>query len=137
MTARVVDCHAHPRAGSPPAAAGRPGPRASGTGRGLAAAAAVALLVVPVAGAAERPYGWLVASAAAVLVLGLVAVLGTRVRWGWLSALVAGAALVMTAHIALPAVAQQLAPFLGHHRADLAQPAMQAMRAVRHVRPRL
>ena len=95
MTARVVDCHAHPRAGSPPAAAGRPRPRPSGTGRGLAAAAAVALLVVPVAGAAERPYGWLVASAAAVLVLGLVAVLGTRVRWGWLSALLAGAALVM------------------------------------------
>jgi Nuclease-related domain/TadE-like protein len=95
VTARVVDCRDGVRARARPAVAPRPATGASGAGRRLAAAAAAALLVVPIAGAAERPYGWLVAAATALAVLGLVAVVGQRARWGWVTALVAGAALAV------------------------------------------
>ena len=95
MTARVVDCRGRARAGSPPVVRRRASTGASGADRGLPAAAAAALLVVPVAGAAERPHGWLVAAATALLMLVLVAAVGRRVHWGWLTALVAGVALAM------------------------------------------
>jgi hypothetical protein len=61
----------------------------------LPAAAAAALLLVPIAGAAEQPYGWAVAAASASVVLALVAAVGRDVHWGWLTALLAGVALVM------------------------------------------
>ena len=93
MTARVVDCRG--RAGAPPRLAD-PRPKAArGGGWGLPAAAATALLLVPIAGAAEQPHGWAVAAATALLVLAVVAVVGRGVHWGLLTALVASGALVI------------------------------------------
>ena len=55
----------------------------------------VALLVVPVAGAAEAPRGWIVASATAVALLLAGLVLGQHVRWAWLALVTAGAGFAM------------------------------------------
>ena len=91
MTARVIDRGA----AQAPALAERRGSAGGDRARGLPAAAATALLLVPIAGAAEPPYGWLVAAGAAVAVLGLAPLIGRRVRWGWLTALVAIGALAL------------------------------------------
>ena len=93
MTARVVDCRG--RGGAPPPLADRRPTAARGGGRGLPAAAATALLLVPIAGAAEQPHGWAVAAATALLVLGVLAVVGRGMHWGWLTLLVAIGALVI------------------------------------------
>jgi hypothetical protein len=61
----------------------------------LLAAALVALLVVPLAGAAEPPNGWLVAGGTALVVLCAAATVGHRLPWGWLALLAAGAGLLV------------------------------------------
>jgi Nuclease-related domain/TadE-like protein len=54
----------------------------------------VALVLVPLAGAAEPPDGWMVAGGTAGVLLCLAAVVGHRVSWGWLFLLVSAAGLV-------------------------------------------
>ena len=56
---------------------------------GLKGSALAAVVAVPVAGAWETPGGWLLAALVALLLLGVAAVRGPRMKWGWL-ALVAG-----------------------------------------------
>src|SRR5437870_7610775 len=93
MTTRVFDCER--RVFIPPQA---PAPRTIGApsepGIKLTPAVLVALLVVPVAGAAEPPFGWLFAAAAALTVLYLAATLGLRLPWAWLFVLVSAAGVV-------------------------------------------
>ena len=91
MTDRVFDCTSHPlwlrqnraRGGTtrPPA-------------RGFMVAVLVAVLLVPLAGAAEPPQGFAAAVLSAVGVLVLLRLLGTRLPWGWLGLILASAALV-------------------------------------------
>jgi hypothetical protein len=54
-----------------------------------------AVLVVPLAGAAEAPTGWLVAAASAAVVLHTAAIFGARLRWGWITLVLAVAGLVL------------------------------------------
>src|SRR5689334_21257231 len=54
-----------------------------------------ALLVVPVAGAAEAPAGWFVALVMAVTLLGVAATVGHHLPWGWLTVVAAGLGLGM------------------------------------------
>ena len=61
---------------------------------GFRLAVLVAVLLVPLAGAAEPPEGWVVAALAAVTILILVPILGARVHWGWLTIVLAAAAYV-------------------------------------------
>jgi hypothetical protein len=80
MTTRVFE---FPHPAELPAAA----PRALDRRRtrvGLRGALLTAILVVPLAGAAEAPTGWLVAAASAAVVLHTAAVFGARLRWGWI-----------------------------------------------------
>src|SRR5215813_3358113 len=87
MTTRVFECRARPAepvlrwTWSPRRT---PAPRS----RGLGAASVTALVVVPLAGAAERPSGWLAATLVALAILTVARVAGQRVRWGWLALLV-------------------------------------------------
>ncbi|MBV8717404.1 MAG: NERD domain-containing protein [Chloroflexi bacterium] len=55
----------------------------------LLGAVLTALLVAPVAGAAEAPVGWLAAAASGLVMLHLAAVFGARLPWGWLTVLAA------------------------------------------------
>jgi hypothetical protein len=92
VTSRVFDCRRRP-----PVATGTRSEAVRETPsrtRGLKVAAVVAVLLVPVAGAAEPPLGWVVAVLAALGILVLVPVLGGRARWGWLALLAAAAAIV-------------------------------------------
>ncbi len=84
MTARVIDCRT-----TRPAPSGRYNRKRTqpDSRTGLGASVLVALVVVPLAGAAEPPFGWTAAGCAAVLVLTLAAFGGSRVRWGWLATL--------------------------------------------------
>jgi hypothetical protein len=63
-------------------------------GRSYAVAGLAAVLLVPIAGAAEPPQGWFVASLTALAILVLLATVGERVRWGWLALLSVAIALV-------------------------------------------
>jgi len=67
----------------------------SRTGRSLRWALAASVLLVPLAGAADPPLGWLSATLAALAVLGLFGALGRRARVGWLLTLLGGLALVI------------------------------------------
>jgi Nuclease-related domain/TadE-like protein len=62
--------------------------------RGLKAAVLTALVLVPLAGAAEPPQGWLVAGVTALVILMLVPITGGRARWGWLALVTATVAIV-------------------------------------------
>lgn len=94
MTTRVFDCERQ-------LPAARPEPRGRSTRAGASRLDAIksafltALFVVPLAGAAEAPRGWIVAGATALAVMLLTLLLGRRVRWAWLALLTAGAGLAM------------------------------------------
>ena len=84
MTTRVFNLQRPPqlvlaerRGGPVDARHGRP--------RDLMIAVFVAFLLVPIAGAAERPGGWFTAGIGAVMVLSLALICGTRLPWGWLA----------------------------------------------------
>jgi hypothetical protein len=91
VTTRVFECNRPP---SNP----RPAPPAPGAGPahtpGFKLAVLTTVLVVPLAGAAEPPQGWVVAAVTAVALLILVRVAGGRAHWGWLTILFAVAAIV-------------------------------------------
>jgi Nuclease-related domain/TadE-like protein len=91
MTSRVIDC-SRPVVSSGPAVsppdAGRP--RATGFWRAVLAA----VLLAPLAGAAEPPRGWAVAAFTALTMLVLVPIVGERAHWGWLAILLSAAAFV-------------------------------------------
>jgi hypothetical protein len=92
MTCRVVDCHTEPppalprREDRPP----RAHPRA-----GLGVALLTALVLVPLAGAAEPPAGWLAASLATAGVVLVCLVVRGRAPWGWLTVLLGSAGIVL------------------------------------------
>jgi hypothetical protein len=91
MTTRVFE---FPR----PAELPPPAPRALARGRtrvGLGGALLTALIVVPLAGAAEAPTGWLVAAASAAVVLHTAAIFGARLRWGWIMLVLAVGGIVL------------------------------------------
>jgi len=67
----------------------------SRTGRGVRWAIAASVVLVPLAGAADPPVGWVSAMLGALAVLGLFAALGRRARLGWLLMVVGGLALVV------------------------------------------
>lgn len=78
MTSRVFDCNIEPRLLRDRAR--RDLPRR----RGIVFAASAALLLVPLAGAAEQPTGWVSAAIAAILTLGAFSRYGGRGVFGWL-----------------------------------------------------
>ncbi|HLZ27853.1 MAG TPA: NERD domain-containing protein [Chloroflexota bacterium] len=92
MTTRVVECR-RPTVGlgPVPASAREAGPRRA---VGVKRAALVAVVLVPLAGAAEPPQGWVLAALTALTMLLLVPIVGERAPWGWLTVLFAGAAFV-------------------------------------------
>jgi hypothetical protein len=92
MTSRVFDCQ--PRLLIPER---RPDSSGDAPRRGLGfkAAALTAVLLVPLAGAAEPPLGWLAAGLTALAILILVPLVGGRVRWAWLALLAGAAALLI------------------------------------------
>lgn len=101
MTARVFECRPEPiqlPASSPRSRE----PDSAPPGRGFLAAALCALVLVPLAGAAEGSTGWTVATLTALGVLGLYRVVRGRARWGGLC-LLTGLAILLTP-------GQQLAP---------------------------
>jgi Nuclease-related domain/TadE-like protein len=91
VTTRVFDCN-RPSIGTRLASTQHGGGRPQTPGFRLAVL--VAVLLVPLAGAAEPPEGWAVAALAAVTILILVPILGARVHWGWLTIVLAAAAYV-------------------------------------------
>jgi hypothetical protein len=95
MTTRVFDVQRSPlqlaSADADAAMDDQPAPHAVSL-RGTALAA---IVLVPLAGAAEAPNGWLVAGLAAAAVLSAAAVCGSRIRWGWMVLLTGGAGLLM------------------------------------------
>jgi hypothetical protein len=86
MTCRVIDCRpvALPE---PPPVPKRRGRRPQDSKAGLATAIFASLVVVPFAGAAEAPTGWLTAGLAAGVILVGAAAARDRVRWGCLAVL--------------------------------------------------
>jgi hypothetical protein len=70
-------------------------PAAPSRAAGFKVTALTAVLLVPLAGAAEPPQGWIAAAATALLVLVLLPLVGGRAPWGWLALLVGLAALVI------------------------------------------
>ena len=82
MTCRVVDCHSLP----PPPVPHRDERRAHRSPRsGLGMATLMSLVLVPLAGAAEPPAGWIAAALAALVVVLFSVVLRGRAPWGWLA----------------------------------------------------
>ncbi|MBV9578104.1 MAG: NERD domain-containing protein [Chloroflexi bacterium] len=79
MTTRVFEFE-NQLATSVLSARNRPPTRAAG----LKACGFASLVIVPVAGAAEAPVGWLLAGLAAIGVMSLAAIFGPRLKWGWL-----------------------------------------------------
>jgi hypothetical protein len=75
--------------------------------RGLALATMAALILVPIAGAAEPPQGWVAATFTALSILLLVPMLGERMPWGWVGV---GLALlgIVTPRGQLPAIGPAL-----------------------------
>src|SRR4051812_27709446 len=93
MTTRIFECQRQVFTPSP-APTPRTSTARSRSGIKLTPAVLVGLLVVPLAGAAEPPFGWLVTAAAALTVIYLAATLGLRLPWGWLFVLVSTAGVV-------------------------------------------
>ena len=94
MTTRVFDCHP-PRFASTlhaPVPVARPR-RTSASG--FWTTTFVAFVLVPIAGAGERPIGWLLSALAAMSVLLATRALGGRLRWGWLALLAGAAGLIL------------------------------------------
>ncbi len=92
MTHRVFECTSHPMRLNPSQSrGGKPRPPA----RGFTVAVLTALLLVPLAGAAEPPQGFGVAALSAVSILLVLRLFGDRVPWGWLGLLMGSAALVI------------------------------------------
>jgi hypothetical protein len=92
MTERVFECTANPLWLSPSQTRGsQPRPAA----KGFSVAVFTALLLVPLAGAAEQARGFEVATLSAGTVLLLLRLCGTRVPWGWLGLLTGSAAMVI------------------------------------------
>jgi hypothetical protein len=92
MTDRVIDCTSHPMwLRQSQHRGGKPAPPA----KGFTVTVLVAVVLVPLAGAAEprQGFGPAVLSGAAVLLL--LRLLGTRLPWGWLGLLSGSAALVI------------------------------------------
>jgi nuclease-like protein/TadE-like protein len=85
MTTRIFDFQRTARL-TPAAIRSQPRPR---TKVALGGAALTVLFVAPVAGVGEGPTGLLVAAASGLLMLHLAAILGSRLRWGWLAILLA------------------------------------------------
>ena len=104
MTARVFECRPEPITFPMPGA--RAGEatsrRAPSTGRGGLAAVLVAVVLVPLAGAAQPPLGWLVAAVGALAVLGLYRLVAGRAPWGWLALLCSLVALVTPGPLLAP-----------------------------------
>src|SRR5438552_19086417 len=91
MTDRVFECTSNPmRLSHSHARAGKPRPPANGP----IAAVITAAVLVPLAGAADPPLSFAIATLSAASVLILLRLLGTRVPWGWLGLLSGSAALV-------------------------------------------
>ena len=93
MTTQVFECQ-HRKSTIPAHVKIRPRTEDPPANYGLTVAALLALVVVPLAGAAEPPNGWIVAGLTALALLALIAIAGQHVRWGWLTLLVGGAGLV-------------------------------------------
>jgi hypothetical protein len=91
VTSRVFDCHRQLVLPTPDPPS-RPAPRARG--KGFKAATFAALVLVPLAGAAEPPHGWTAGTLAALTVLLLAPMLGSGAPWGWFAVLTAGLAVV-------------------------------------------
>jgi hypothetical protein len=91
VTSRVFECQARFSGTLPKRASGTSAPSRA---RGFTAAALTAVLLVPLAGAAERPQGWAAAAAAALAILILLPIVSGRAPWGWLALLAGLAALV-------------------------------------------
>jgi len=92
MTDRVFECTSNPIwLSSSQSPGGKPRPPA----QGFTVTVFVALLLVPLAGAAEPPQGFGVATLSAGSVLLLLRLFGTRLPWGWLGLLSGSAALVI------------------------------------------
>src|SRR5205085_3663069 len=92
MTARVLECtNRPPHLSRSHERRNRPRPRAAGFTLALLSA----LVLVPLAGAAEPPQGFAVGASSAVIVLFVQLIGGPRAPWGWLGVLVAVAAVVM------------------------------------------
>jgi hypothetical protein len=92
VTSRVFECQRRPiRVDAPP----RPRRARSDQLRGVKVATVTAVLLVPLAGAAEPPQGWTASSLAALGILLLAVVAGTRAPWGWLGLLAALAGLAL------------------------------------------
>jgi hypothetical protein len=92
VTSRVFECshRLHGTAREPDPVGDAPA-----RGHGLKAAGLAAILLVPVAGAAEPPLGWVVATVTALAILIVVPMAGGRARWGWLTLVAAAAAIVI------------------------------------------
>src|SRR5262245_17333088 len=86
MTTRVWDFRRPVRA-SVTSATGDSSAPTSQRASGLKVAGISALVLVPIAGAAEAPTGWLAAGVAAVAVLSTAVISGQRCKWGWLAVL--------------------------------------------------
>jgi hypothetical protein len=92
MTERVFECTSNPMwLRQSQTRGGKPRPPA----KGFMPAVLTAVLLVPLAGAAEPPQGFGVATLSAASVLLLQRIFGTRVPWGWLGLLLGSAALVI------------------------------------------
>jgi hypothetical protein len=95
VTTRVFEC-GRPAVAPRPALSGRGGERERDRPHspGFKRAVLAALVLVPLAGAAEPPEGWVVAALTALAMLTLALVVGWRAHWGWLAILFSAAALV-------------------------------------------
>lgn len=94
MTTRVFDCHPRQFTSAlrlPP----RPAHPRKVAASGMRSTLFVAFLLVPIAGAYQRPIGWILCALAALGVLVAARALGQRVHWGWLALLVGAAGLTL------------------------------------------
>jgi hypothetical protein len=92
VTSRVFECHTRFIGPVRKHAADTATPSRSG---GWKITALTAVLLVPVAGAAEPPEGWTAAAVTALAILVLLPIVGGRAPWGWLAVLLGLAALVI------------------------------------------
>jgi hypothetical protein len=93
MTGRVFDCASQPMRLS--LSQTRGGGRQRPPARGFTVAVLTALVLVPLAGAAEPPLGFVVAALSAVGMLLMLRLVGERAPWGWLGVLIGSGALVI------------------------------------------
>src|SRR5579864_1817592 len=90
MTTRVFDLRRSPHFLLAPSRAVLREPGQVRAAHDVGAAVLMALLLVPLAGAAEQPAGFVFATAAAAAVLLVALTGGSRVPWGWLTLVAAG-----------------------------------------------